>query len=193
MGLRLLFFGEFAVALPRTRQRRGERMKSRFWKSDWFLGLVVLAAFAAFNRFSDLIPSLERKAYDRGLTAHSRTPHPDVIVIAIDETSIANIGRWPWQRDVLAKMTDILSGANAKVIGSAILLSEPQLDKGYQYVSKLIELAPAESPMAALLREAEQELNTDRKLAESYARAGNVLMPMDFVIGAPLGRPAQPL
>jgi serine/threonine-protein kinase len=168
-------------------------MKSRFWKSDWFLGLVVLAAFAAFSRSSDLIPSLERKAYDLGVSATSRTPHPDVIVIAIDETSIANIGRWPWQRDVLAKVTDILSGAKAKVIGSAILLSEPQLDKGYQYISKMIDLAPPDSPMAALLREAEQELNTDRKLAESYARAGNVLMPMDFVLGTPLGKPDKPL
>jgi serine/threonine-protein kinase len=157
------------------------------------LGLVVLVAFAAFNGFSDLIPSLERKAYDLGLAATSRTPHPDVIVIAIDETSIANIGRWPWQRDVLAKMTDILSDAKAKVIGSTILLSEPQLDKGYQYVSKLIDLAPPESPMAALLREAEHELNTDRKLAESYATAGNVLMPVGFVLGTPLGKPDRPL
>src|SRR5258708_585082 len=102
MRLRLLFFGEFADCSTPQTSDGGGRMKSRFWRSDWFLGLVVLAAFAAFNRFSDLIPSLERKAYDLGLSATSRTPHPDVIVIAIDETSIANIGRWPWQRDVLA-------------------------------------------------------------------------------------------
>src|SRR5712671_6076074 len=192
MRLRLLFFGEFAVCSTAS-ANTGERMKPRFWRSDWFLGLVVLVAFAAFNGFSDLIPSLERKAYDLGLAATSRTPHPDVIVIGIDETSIANIGRWPWQRDVLAKMTDILSDAKAKVIGSTILLSEPQLDKGYQYVSKLIDLAPPESPMGALLREAEQELNTDRKLAQSYARAGNVLMPVGFVLGTPLGKPDRPL
>ena len=52
-------------------------MKPRFWRSDWFLGLAVLAAFAAFNGFSDLIPSLERKAYDLGLAATSRTPPKD--------------------------------------------------------------------------------------------------------------------
>lgn len=193
MRLRLLFFGEFAACSTASGQQWGEHMKSGFWKNDWFLGLVVLVAFAVFNNFSDLIPSLEHKAYDLGVSATSRTPNPDVIVIAIDETSIANIGRWPWQRDVLAKMTDILSGAKVKVIDSAILLSGPQLDKGYQYVSKLIELAPPDSPKAAILREAEQELNTDRKLAQSYARAGNVLMPMDFVLGTPLGKPGKPL
>ena len=36
------------------------------WKSDWFLGVVVVLLVALFNRTSDLIPSLERKAYDLG-------------------------------------------------------------------------------------------------------------------------------
>ena len=185
-------------------------LKAGFWRADWFLGVVVFLAIAVFSRFSDLIPSLERKAYDLGVVATSRTPHPDVIVIAIDETSIANIGRWPWQRDVLAKMTDILAGAKAKVVGSTILLSEPQIDKGYQYVAKLMDLvakmavpapaadgaapaAPADSPILALLQEAERELNTDRKLADSYAKAGNVVMSMDFTLGNPFGKPDKAL
>jgi eukaryotic-like serine/threonine-protein kinase len=180
------------------------RVKSGFWKTDWFLGLMVVALFAAFGRSSDLVPSLERKAYDLGVQATSRAPHPDVVVIAIDETSLANIGRWPWQRDVLAKMTDLLGSAKAKVIGSTVLLSEPQVDKGYQYITRLIDLLSrsqsaeggeeaAASPLLALLREAELELNTDRKLAESYAKAGTVLMPINFTLGVPLGNPDRPL
>ena len=47
--------------------------KLDFWKSDWFLGVAVVIAVALFARFSDLVPSLERKAYDLGvaLAAHS--------------------------------------------------------------------------------------------------------------------------
>jgi serine/threonine-protein kinase len=176
-------------------------MKSGFWRSDWFLGALVVVVVLLFSRLSELVPSLERKAYDIGLLASSREPHPDVVVIAIDETSLANIGRWPWQRDVLAKMTDILASAKPKLIASTILLSEPQVDKGYQYVSRLLDLAAKSPPLpdaaskgaiVALLKEAEQELNTDRKLADSYAKAGNVLMPMSFTLGLPLGKADTP-
>ena len=47
--------------------------KFDFWKSDWFLGVAVVIAVALFARFSDLVPGLERTAYDLGvaLVAHS--------------------------------------------------------------------------------------------------------------------------
>jgi len=173
-------------------------MKSGFWKSDWFLGLVavVLVFFASGG---DLLQSLERKAYDMGVQASSRAPSDKIAVIAIDDTSIANIGRWPWSREVHAKMTDLLAGAKAKVIANTVFLFEPQIDPGYRYIVKLLELAAKSetggepNPMVALLKEAEAALNTDRRLAESYAKAGNVLLPMLFTIDIPRGKPDRPL
>ena len=77
--------------------------KTAFWKADWFLGLIVaLVLFVASG--SDLIQSLERLAYDWGVRASSHAPSPRVAVIAIDDQSIANIGRWPWSREVHAQM-----------------------------------------------------------------------------------------
>ncbi len=67
-------------------------MKSRFWKADWFLGAAV-ALLMLFASSSDLLQSLERKAYDMGVQASSRTPSDRIAVIAIDDTSIANLGR----------------------------------------------------------------------------------------------------
>jgi len=169
-------------------------MKSGFWKSDWFLGLVVVIVMLALSG-SDLLQSLERKAYDLGVTASTRTPSERVAVIAIDDASIANIGRWPWPRDVMAKMIDLLAAAQAKVIGNTVLFTEPQIDPGYRYVVKLLELAQRDgagsAPMIALLKEAEQTLNTDRKLALSQKQAGNVVLPMVFTLGEPRGRPDQ--
>ncbi len=104
-------------------------MKSGFWKSDWFLGLVV-ALLVLFAGGSDLLQSLERKAYDMGVRASSRTPSDRVAVIAIDDASIVNIGRWPRPRDVHAKMVDLLAAAKAKVIGYTVFFSEPQIDPG---------------------------------------------------------------
>jgi CHASE2 domain-containing sensor protein/tetratricopeptide (TPR) repeat protein len=177
-------------------------MKSGFWKSDWFLGLAV-ALLVFFAGGGDLLQSLERKAYDMGVQASSRTPSDRIAVIAIDDASIANIGRWPWPRDVHAKMVDLLAAAKAKVIGYTVFFSEPQIDPGYRYITQLLDMArkappgtpegEAMAPFVTLLTQAEDSLNPDRKLADSYARAGNVLLPMLFTLGQPRGRPDQPL
>jgi eukaryotic-like serine/threonine-protein kinase len=170
-------------------------MKSAIWKSDWLLGLVVVALVFVFSVFSDFLQGLDRKAYDMGVQASSRTPSDKIAVIAIDDVSIANIGRWPWSREIHARMTDLLSGAKAKVIGNTVFFSEAQIDPGYRYIEKALQIArPDESAaLVSLLKEAEQALNTDRKLAESYRRAGNVLLPLFFNIDVPRGRPDKPL
>jgi len=115
-------------------------MRASFWKSDWFLGLVVVVVML-FASGGDLLQSLERKAYDIGVQSSDRAPSERIAVIAIDDTSIANIGRWPWSREVHARMTDLLAGAKAKVVANTLFLFEPQIDPGYQYVTKLLEIA----------------------------------------------------
>jgi CHASE2 domain-containing sensor protein len=188
-------------------------MKGGFWKTDWFLGVVVTLVIL-FAGSSDLVKGLERKAYDMGVLASSRNPSDKIAIIAIDKQSIDNIGRWPWSREIHAKMADDLAKAGAKVIGNAVFFSESQVDPGLVYVNKMLDLfpkppaaagtdAPAPPPAPPLtpeqqkffdiLHEAEQTLNVDRKLAESYAKAGNVVLPMLFQLGEPLGKPDKPL
>ena len=76
--------------------------KSALWKGDWILGLVVSLLFIAAGH-SELLQSLERKAYDIGVNLVSRNPSERIAVIAIDKQSIDNIGRWPGSRDVHAR------------------------------------------------------------------------------------------
>ena len=179
--------------------------KLDFWRADWFLGVVVALVILALSG-RDLIQSLERKAYDLGVQATTRVPSDRVAVIAIDDASIANIGRWPWSREVHARMVDVLAGAKAKVIVNSTFFFEPQLDAGLAYINNLLELyrnipqgpnaPPGLAQVGELLTEAEQALNTDRKLAASFARSGNVLLPMVFqALAEPLGAPdpKQPL
>jgi CHASE2 domain-containing sensor protein/tRNA A-37 threonylcarbamoyl transferase component Bud32 len=195
-------------------------MKSGFWKTDWFFGLVVALVMLLLSN-SILVRNFERVAYDAGASWSARAPLDRIAVIAIDDASVAALGQWPWSRDIDAKMTDILVGAKAKVIASTGPLSEAQVDPGYKYVTKLLELSgvppalvappgpaagsppdasPApppsgseQGPVVALLREAEGALNADRRLAESISRSGNVLLPMTLTFGDPAGRPAKPL
>lgn len=57
--------------------------KRAFLKPDWFLGIII-ALILAVAAHGDLIQSLERKAYDLGINAVSRTPSDKIAVIAID-------------------------------------------------------------------------------------------------------------
>ena len=184
--------------------------KAGFWKKDWFLGLVV-SLVLLFAGGSQLIQGLERTAYDWGVRASSRTPSDKVAIIAIDKQSIDNIGRWPWSREIHAKMIERLASAKAKVIGYTVFFSEPQLDPGLVYVNRLLEtyhrivpagtdasaplrgVSPDVLEIGATLQEAEAALNTDRKLADSFAKAGNVVLPMLFTFGEPRGKPDKPL
>jgi CHASE2 domain-containing sensor protein len=181
-------------------------MKSAFWKTDWFLGLSIALVFLLIAH-TGLMQSLERKAYDLGIQASNHTPSDKIAVIAIDEQSIANLGRWPWSRDIHAKMIDILSAAHARVIGNTVLFLEPQIDPGLTYIERLLKLqesAALKSPkdpalqaesdsMGALLHEAEQKLNTDRTLSDSMAKSKNVLLAMLLELGEPQGKPDKPL
>ncbi len=50
-----------------------------------------------------------------------------VVLIAVDEESLREIGRWPWGRDVMAEITDKLFSYGVKTIGMDIIHAEPDL------------------------------------------------------------------
>jgi len=176
--------------------------KVTFLKADWFVGLLVALIFL-FSSNSDLMQSLERKAYDLGVRASSRVPSDKIAIIAIDDESIANLGRWPWPREVQGMLLDILANGHAKVIGHTVIFSEPQVDAGLDYVNKIGEFLansslkrsnPAEwDQLNAILQEALSHLDNDKKLADSMAKANSVLLGMLFEFGEPQGKPDHPL
>ena len=188
--------------------------KAGFWTADWFFGLVIAIIFFAASIVSGLFSGLETKAYDWGVQATSKQPSDKIAVIAIDDVSLQNIGRWPWPRDIHAAMIDKLAAAKAKVIGNTIFYFEPQQDPGLQYITKLIEVYAKEVPALAegqttasvainpavakfgpILYEAEQALNTDRRVAESIKKAGTVVLASQFgtTFDPPAGKPDKPL
>lgn len=55
-------------------------------------------------------------------------PTPDlspVLVVAIDEQSVAQQGQWPWPRTAMARLTERLGAAGARAIVFDIMFSEP--------------------------------------------------------------------
>ena len=168
---------------------------------------MLVALVFLLSASSDLMQSLERKAYDLGVRASSRAPSDKIAVIAIDDQSIANLGRWPWPRTIQAELLDILSAGQAKVVGNTVLFFEPQVDAGLEYINKIttaldvstLKNSPNPAYQAelaqiyALLLDAVQHLDNDQKLSASLTKANDVLLAMFFELGEPQGKPDQPL
>ena len=184
---------------------KSSRKLSQFWRADWFVGVLVVLAVLFLHGLTDFFGTLERRYYDFASTSTSRQPSDRIAIIAIDDQSIANIGRWPWPRDVHAQLIDQLSAAKAKTIAHTAFFFEPQTDRGLVFIRKMKEaLGPAVDPATAtpgglpeqlgkVIAEAEVALDTDAKLAASMSKAGNVLVPSVFQLGVPQGRPDNPL
>lgn len=145
--------------------------------------------------------------FDVASTATDRLPSERIAVIAIDDASIANIGRWPWPREVHAEMIDRLSEGGAKVIAHTVLFLEPQTDRGLESLRDLRESLTAEplpvplgdmgpssrDHVLAFIGQAEKQLDSDALLADSMARSARVVIPSLFTLGEPTGRPDNPL
>ncbi len=185
--------------MAKPSSRRGSQ--SQFWRADWFVGVLVVLAVFVLHGFTDFFGTLERRYYDFASTNTSRQPSERIAIIAIDDQSIANIGRWPWPRDVQASLIDQLAAAKAKTIVNTTLFFEPQTDRGMAYIRKMKEVLadPALVPsgtteqLGKVIADAEVALDADAKLATSMTKAANVLVPSVFTTGAPQGRPDKPL
>ena len=113
-------------------------MKTRFWSSDWFAGLLITIVVVIFSGAAPF-QSLERAFYDWGVRSTDRSPSEKIAVIAIDDESINNLGRWPWPRDLHAELINRLTQGGAKVIGQTVFFLEPQIDPGTLYIRELID------------------------------------------------------
>jgi adenylate cyclase len=82
-----------------------------------------------------ILTSLENQAYDSRLkiTLPEQVDR-QVVIIDIDEKSLDEIGQWPWNRNVLAKINDALFDYyQIKVIGYDIVFA----DEGAKLLDKM--------------------------------------------------------
>ncbi len=99
---------------------------------------------------------LESKTNDQRLNLRNllRKPHPspDIAIVIVDEKSIAEIGRWPWSRTIMADLVNKVATGKPKVIGIDIMFTEPE------------------------------NRENDDKLAAAIKNAGNVVLATPFEV-----------
>jgi diguanylate cyclase (GGDEF)-like protein/PAS domain S-box-containing protein len=109
---------------------------------------ALLAAVTAAAVAGGLTQRVDHLLYD-GLIAFDRPPvHDDLVIVAIDEPSLAQLGRWPWPRATHARLLERLREARVRAVALQIIFAEPSV------------------PQA------------DRALAEAVAGLGRVVLPV---------------
>ncbi len=63
--------------------------------------------------------------YDAHLSFWTRAVSDEIIIVAIDDESLRNLGRWPWSRSTHASLIDKLELDSPRAIGLDIIFSEP--------------------------------------------------------------------
>ncbi len=70
----------------------------------------------------------ERFEY-RDQKGKSPAPPPEVVILAVDEKSVNELGRFPWSRNVFADFVNKLSEYSPKVVAFDVVFSEPTNEK----------------------------------------------------------------
>ena len=125
--------------------RLSERRLSWLW--------LAIAASLAFALLAASPPSrVDNVLYDVLARANTRPADDSILIVDIDDRSLARMGAWPWARDTHARMIDQLSQADARAIVYDVLFSQPARDAAQ-----------------------------DRALGEAIARSGRVYLP-EFLV-----------
>lgn len=115
---------------------------------EWIVILLVATACVAAAGYSGFTRRFDNLLYDGAAAARAAPADDRILIVTIDNYSLARIGKWQWTRDVHAQMIDRLSGAGAKAIAYDVLFVEPAI--------------PAD----------------DAALAQAVARSRRVLLPV---------------
>lgn len=119
---------------------------------EWW-ALLLLAGFCVVLLVLDRTTArFDNFAYDRLIQLDPQPPSPEILLVAVDQVSLARTGRWPWPRQVHAELIKRLTQAQPRAIAYDILFTE-----------------------AASAAE-------DAALADAVAQARNVYLPMSFSV-----------
>ncbi|QBK05185.1 CHASE2 domain-containing protein [Hylemonella gracilis] len=143
--------GKAQDAAQAPRGARGPR-----WVSLLLALVSVVGVVWLYYAQNDFLESFEARSYDLRFKS-LRGPLPvqsDITIIAIDDKSIAALGRYPWTRQQYVRLLDKLEAIKPRVVLFDVFFPEPE------------------------------STEVDNALARALARAGNVVLASTFAFDA---------
>lgn len=99
------------------------------WRYRLLLALLagLVAAAASHGRW---LGAVDEAIFDHYAARWTYPADPSLLIVAIDEASLQQIGPWPWPRSVHARLLDRLTRAGSKRVLLDLPLSEPDRHPG---------------------------------------------------------------
>ncbi len=94
--------------------------------------ILMLSAWVMLD--NDALWRWNRIIYDAQLNFWSRPADDDIVIVAIDDDSLQQLGRWPWPRSTHAQLIDVLNEDGANIISLDIILAEADQSNPYSDV-----------------------------------------------------------
>ena len=142
---------------------------------------MMIISFAGPN----LLLRLENASLDARFIMRGPIPaDPAVVLVAIDEESVQEVGRWPWPRDIQARDRWYWPGSSESNRARYHLCRAESSAERLVLEDLLAAVnGSAVSPqLRARLQGKLNQFDTDRRLADSIASAGTVVLAMPFVV-----------
>ncbi len=100
--------------------------QNRFKKFYYLLFVFLLALFAILVFYTRLPNVMDEKIYDilSHLKYKDKKISKNVVIVKIDDKSIASLGQWPWSRLILAKLMQKIQLSHPASIGVDVIFSE---------------------------------------------------------------------
>jgi adenylate cyclase len=132
-----------------------------------FIAIAVLSALVGLILYRETFPFVQqvdlRLKDARFILRGAERPTAPVTVVAIDNKSIKELGRWPWSRELTAKLISTVTRQEARVIALDMVFSEPQGDAPDRALSAAVTAGNV--VMGYFFRE-EQQPDDERALAQ---------------------------
>lgn len=147
-----------------------------------FQTALLLAVALSALRFSGcaVFEVLDTRAIDLRLRYRGPiSPADEIAIVAVDDASIARIGRWPWPRSTVARLVDAISAAGPAVIGFDVVQAEDSVAPVFRALRDRVDDVDAAtwSRVESALRQWNEE---DENLAAAIRRADNVVLGYYF-------------
>jgi adenylate cyclase len=131
------------------------RDRIRKYGARWALGLALTCAAALYTMSVWSSHAIERQdtiIADTRMRLERPVLDPRIVVVDIDAKSLNEVGRFPWSRNVMAKLVDQLVGHyHAAAVGFDVSFPEPDTSSGYAVLEGLAQRELKDVP--ALSRE----------------------------------------
>lgn len=141
----------------------------------WLIGLLLTMVAAAQGlgylpaTLTERIDQIDQAVYDTRMKLAEPTFDPRIAIVNIDERSLAEVGRWPWSRTVIAAMVDqLFDKYKIRALGFDVTFSEPDNTSGYATLAALAQNELRGVPqLDERLQSLRSTLDYDARLARS--------------------------